>query len=232
MHLSRIAFVFSSLWIFGGAAWAVQVTSFEVNGAAAEPIFSGVALLPESQLPPLPPGVDPASAQSSGPISGFAIPFPDGSNALFVSAGGFAAIGAPDFIAASDGGIWNVAFPSELSFANPVSEVSFSFTAILGGMTPGDVTAEAFDSNGVSQGSTGPGTLTLDGMGVGPEGFVSLTGSISSVVFMPNVQPAPGEGWAIDFVSAETAMPIPEPGAALLFGIGTWWVAGRRRNRR
>lgn len=224
----RMLSVFGCLCLGASAAGAIQVTSFEINGSAAEPTLAGVALLPQDQLPPLPPGVDPATAQSSGPINGFAIPFPDGSNTLFVSGGGFAAIGAPDFIAAEDGGIWNVAFPGQLSFATPVREVNFTFTAILGGAIPGDVSAEAFDASGASQGTTGPGTLTLDGMGIGPEGFVQLTGSISNIVFTPNVAPNPGEGWAIDFVSAEPIQSIPEPGAALLFGIGAVWVARMR----
>ncbi|NNL86713.1 MAG: hypothetical protein HKP27_13720 [Myxococcales bacterium] len=231
MPWMQIWSVFSCLTLIASVSGALPVTSFEVTGSAAEPALSGVALLPQDQLPPLPPGIDPATAQSSAPLSGFAIPFPDGSNTLFVTAGGFAAIGVPDFIAAEDGGIWNVAFPAQIAFENPVSEVSFTFTAILAGANPGNVTAEAFDASGVSQGATGPAALTLDGMGIGPEGFVSLTGSISSVVFVPGDAPNPGEGWAIDFVSAETIQAVPEPGAALLFGIGVLWVA-RARGRR
>lgn len=199
------------------------VTSFEVS---LEP---GLQVLPPAtELPPLPDTVDLDNVELRFiPPDGFAIPFPDGTNTMTIGAGAaIATVGLPDFYAA-DGGIYELAFPGEIWFDRPVTDLSFTFWSLIEGANGGFASVQAFDA-GMNPlgGPVFPNDLLLDGAGI--EDLVFFGGPVSHLVWTITGMPGLGEGWGIDRVSAST---IPEPTTALLLGLGTL-VLGSRRQRR
>ncbi len=113
-------------------------------------------------------------------------------------------------------------------FASPVSSFSFTSVGLGNSSTMAAWTATAFDSNNTQLGFInqnfihGPGT---------PQTTWTLTGNISHVDFMSNVQGFAGSSLLMDNVTFTPSVSVPEPGSLLLIGAALAGFGFARRRR-
>ncbi len=169
---------------------------------------------------PVPNVADP-STWVQIPVAGGGETVPFGSNSATFTGGAWVWANAPDFY--RDGNFeW--AFSQQITFAIPVTDVDFSFWALLGpnpmtdpfdiavnGGAATGVSVQAFNAADELVDSALPLALVFDGMRIGPEGVVNLSGpGIVKIAFNVDVPPGPNGliGYGIDGLNAST-VPLP-----------------------
>lgn len=240
-YVNALIFAVGVVAIGVSSSHADFVTSFEFGQEGA---YDGLIPLTQEMFPELPAELNLAEVNLLPiPEEGLVVPFPDGTNTMMIGTGAVVAtIGLQDFYYGPDGGLYELAFPSSIWFENPVEDLSFTFWSSLSesGTDPvngGFANVQAFDANMDPVGDPVlPNLLIFEtpGMEVGIEDFVSFDGPVSHLVWTTGAPMAPGEGWGIDFLSATTISnsggAVPEPGTAILFGLGLAALVTRSRS--
>jgi hypothetical protein len=114
-------------------------------------------------------------------------------------------------------------------FASPVSSFSFTSVGLGSSSTMAAWTMTAFDSSNTQLGQINQNFIHFPGT---PQATWTLTGNISHVDFMSNVQGFAGSSLLMDNVSFTPAPSVPEPGSLLLMGAALAGLGFGRRTVR